>query len=39
MILAIEREWAQYPGWFSTLARAHQVPLLGEYRARAREAG
>lgn len=36
MILAIEREWGQYPGWFDTLDRETRIRLLADWRVRSK---
>ena len=34
MIMAIEREWSQRPGWLSTLDRDDVLHLIADWRAR-----
>jgi hypothetical protein len=34
VILAIEREWGKYPGWFNSLEREHRARLLADWQIR-----
>ncbi len=34
MIMAIEREWSQVPGWFATLGRDDALRLVADWRVR-----
>jgi hypothetical protein len=39
MMLAIEREWHQLPGWLLTLPREVQATLIADYMERACRGG